>query len=95
MALDQIEVHGFKSIESLSLELRPLNVLIGANGAGKSNFIALFRLLNEMVEGRFQLAVRKGGGAGRSSSMVRRTRSGLQSISASATTATAASGNQR
>lgn len=40
-----------------------LNVLIGANGAGKSNFILLFKLLNEMVEQRFQLFVRQQGGA--------------------------------
>ena len=55
MRLDTIEVTGFKSIRELKLKLRHLNVLIGANGAGKSNFMALFRLLNEMVEQRFQL----------------------------------------
>ena len=63
MRLDTIEVTGFKSIRELKLELRRLNVLIGANGAGKSNFIALFRLLNEMAEQRFQLFVRQQGGA--------------------------------
>src|SRR2546425_13228688 len=63
MRLDTIEVTGFKSIRGLKLRLRRLNVLIGANGAGKSNFIALFRLLNEMVEQRFQLFVRQQGGA--------------------------------
>jgi predicted ATPase len=39
--------------------------LIGANGAGKTNFIDLFRLLNEMVEGHLQLAVQRAGGANR------------------------------
>jgi predicted ATPase len=63
MRLDTIEVTGFKSIRGLKLKLRRLNVLIGANGAGKSNFIALFRLLNEMVEQQFQLFVRQQGGA--------------------------------
>jgi predicted ATPase len=63
MRLDTIEVTGFKSIRGLKLKLRRLNVLIGANGAGKSNFIALFRLLNEMIEQRFQLFVRQQGGA--------------------------------
>lgn len=34
-----ITIEGFKSIRSLqAFELRPLNILIGANGAGKSNF---------------------------------------------------------
>lgn len=63
MRLGTIEVAGFKSIRELKLKLRPLNVLIGANGAGKSNFIALFQLLNEMIEKRFQLFVRQQGGA--------------------------------
>jgi predicted ATPase len=30
---------------SLDLEMQPINVLIGANGSGKSNFISVFRLL--------------------------------------------------
>ncbi|MEZ5584809.1 MAG: hypothetical protein R3F37_20395 [Candidatus Competibacteraceae bacterium] len=37
-------------------------MLIGANGAGKSNFISLFRLLNEMYEERLQLFVQTQGG---------------------------------
>ena len=61
--LDKIEIEGFKSIKLLDLELRPMNVLIGANGSGKSNFISLFNLLNQMVEGNFQLTVQKAGGA--------------------------------
>jgi predicted ATPase len=43
MGLDQIEVTGFKSIPELKLKLRRLNILTGANGSGKSNFIALWR----------------------------------------------------
>jgi len=53
-ALDRIRIEGFKSIKQLDLQLRPLNVLIGANGAGKTNFISIFRLLNEMAELRLQ-----------------------------------------
>jgi predicted ATPase len=34
-----------------------LNVLIGANGAGKSNFVSFFRLLSEMIEQRLQFDV--------------------------------------
>src|SRR5947209_3440126 len=45
---------GFKSIKTTDLELRPLNVLIGANGAGKSNLISFFKMLNEMMAGRLQ-----------------------------------------
>lgn len=61
--LDRIQLKGFKSLRELDLELRALNVLIGSNGAGKSNFISAFGLLNALVEGRLQSAVRKGGGA--------------------------------
>lgn len=63
MALSRIEVEGFKSIRELKLDLRPLNILIGSNGSGKSNFISLFKLLNQAVEQQFQLSVRQGGGA--------------------------------
>ena len=38
----------------MDLELRPLNVLIGANGAGKSNLVSFFKMLNEMMAGRLQ-----------------------------------------
>lgn len=55
-----LTIEGFKSIRKLeNFELRALNVLIGANGAGKSNFVSFFRLLREMIEQRLQEAVRK------------------------------------
>jgi predicted ATPase len=62
-SLDKIQVKGFKSIRGMDLELRPLNVLIGANGAGKTNFVSLFKLLNQMVEGSLQVFVARSGGA--------------------------------
>lgn len=50
-ALDKITIKGFKSIQALeSFELTNLNVLIGGNGAGKSNFIDFFRMLRAMME---------------------------------------------
>ncbi|MFP2925407.1 AAA family ATPase [Pyxidicoccus sp. 3LG] len=61
--LDRIEIEGFKSIRQMALDLRPVNVLIGANGAGKSNFIGVFTLLQRMMEGRLQLYVAQSGGA--------------------------------
>jgi predicted ATPase len=63
-ALDYITVKGFKSIASIDqLALRPINVLIGANGAGKSNFIGTFSFLRAITEGRLQTYVRESGGA--------------------------------
>lgn len=59
-----ITISGYRSIKSLeSFKLAELNVMIGANGAGKSNFISLFKFLGEMAEGRMQNLVRKSGGA--------------------------------
>ncbi|HEX8823006.1 MAG TPA: AAA family ATPase [Archangium sp.] len=61
--LDRIEIQGFKSIREMRLDLKPLNVLIGANGAGKSNFISVFGLLRHLIEGRLQVYVAQSGGA--------------------------------
>lgn len=63
--LDRIRIAGFKSIRDQTVELRPLNVLIGANGSGKSNFIGAFRLLHEIAKERLQLYVARNGGADR------------------------------
>jgi predicted ATPase len=38
----QITIEGFKSIRLAKIDLGRLNVLIGANGAGKSNFVSFF-----------------------------------------------------
>jgi predicted ATPase len=61
--LDRVRVAGYKSIRDQELTLRPLNVLIGANGSGKSNLIGAFRLLNEIVSQNFQVSVGTMGGA--------------------------------
>src|SRR5258708_2363629 len=62
MSLDRVQLEGFKSIRELDLPLRKLNVLIGANGSGKSNLIASFGLLSQLVEGGLQAAVARAGG---------------------------------
>ena len=63
-AIKKITINGFKSIQKLdNLELRNLNILIGANGCGKSNFVNFFALLREMVRKRLRFYVNKHGGA--------------------------------
>ena len=47
--LKRIRLAGWKSIADQSIELQPLNVAIGSNGAGKSNIISFFRFLNQMM----------------------------------------------
>ena len=49
-----IELAGYKSIATAALDLREINVLIGANGAGKSNLISFFRLLYSLCSGHLQ-----------------------------------------
>ncbi len=63
--LRNIAIKGYKSIRELNLELKPINVLIGANGSGKSNFISFFKLLRSMIQrsGQLQLFVGQSGGA--------------------------------
>lgn len=63
--LDKIRIAGFKSIRDQEIALGRLNVMIGANGAGKSNLIGVFRLLNEIVNRELQLYVGRSGGADR------------------------------
>jgi len=63
-ALDQITLKGFKSIKDLTdFKLHKLNMLIGANGAGKTNLIAFFKLLHALLERRLQHHVTKQGGS--------------------------------
>src|SRR5258707_292389 len=48
MLLSRISLENFLSFKNLDLELRPLNVLVGPNAAGKSNFIRSFELLQSL-----------------------------------------------
>ncbi len=52
--IDYLEIKGYKSIKNLELELKPINILIGSNGVGKSNFISFFKLINAIFNGRLQ-----------------------------------------
>lgn len=62
-SLDKLTICGFKSIrEMIDFELKALNILVGANGAGKSNLISFFRLLQSIIEGNLADYVLKSGG---------------------------------
>ena len=63
--LKHISIKGYKSIKELDLDLSPINVLIGANGSGKSNFISFFKLLSWMMRspGQLQYFIGQAGGA--------------------------------
>jgi predicted ATPase len=64
--IKELTIRGFKSIRKLEkFQLDELNILIGANGAGKSNFIDYFQMLSELVRGRLQRWTRNQGSADR------------------------------
>ena len=59
-----IQIQGFKSFRDTSVSLQPgVNLLLGANGAGKSNFISFFRFLNRLIEQELYLFTGLSGGA--------------------------------
>lgn len=60
--LNRLVLKGYKSIQYCELEMAPLNVLIGANGAGKSNFIGFFKLISQILDRQLQRAVGLAGG---------------------------------
>ena len=48
--LSRLVLKGYKSIAECDLPLGSINVLIGANGAGKSNFISFFKLIGRRTQ---------------------------------------------
>jgi len=49
--IDRIVIENYKSIRKIDFELKPINIFIGANGAGKSNFLSFFELLKNLFQG--------------------------------------------
>lgn len=60
--LSRLVLRGYKSITECDLEVGALNVLIGANGAGKSNFIGFFCLISQILDQQLQTSVGLAGG---------------------------------
>lgn len=61
MQLSKIEIKNFKSFNDISLSLNNFSVLIGACASGKSNFIEIFKFLNDIADD-FEKAISKHGG---------------------------------
>jgi predicted ATPase len=61
-AITNIRLSGYKSIRDLNLRIDRINVLIGANGAGKSNLLSWFHLLRRFSMGEAELAIEQEGG---------------------------------
>jgi len=62
--LDHLTLSGYKSIKLLDdFEFKKLNILVGANGAGKSNLVSFFKMLRAMSEEGLVNFVTENGGA--------------------------------
>lgn len=62
MAITHLSVSNFKSFDRLEVDLGNLNVLIGANASGKSNFIEILRFLKDIRERGLRDAISMHGG---------------------------------
>jgi predicted ATPase len=60
----ELTIKDFKTFAECGAPLRPLNVLIGPNGSGKTSFMDVFRLLAEGTQGRFAAGISQRGGMG-------------------------------
>lgn len=61
--IGNISIQGFKSIRSQKVCLGAINVLIGGNGIGKTNFISAFELVRDIYDCQLQNYVMRKGGA--------------------------------
>ena len=61
--ISRIKIENYKSIRNLDFEMKPINILIGANGVGKSNFINFFNFLKQIHDQKLQLHVAEEGGS--------------------------------
>src|SRR5438128_684195 len=54
---ETIRVQGFRRLYDVGLPLKPLNVVIGANGSGKTSLLDVFSLLAASASGRLNDAI--------------------------------------
>src|ERR1051326_3067364 len=57
-----IQIAGYRSVRELSLALKPINVLTGPNGCGKSNLYNSLVLIGGAAQGQFARAIAEEGG---------------------------------
>ena len=64
--ITRIELDGFKTFQDFSLDLSPLQVIVGANGVGKSNLFDALQLLGRLADADpadgFSACARRSGG---------------------------------
>src|SRR3954462_14145631 len=60
--LRRVRIRGYKSIAACDVRLQPLTILVGRNGAGKSNFLDALAFLRDVVETSLGEALKRRGG---------------------------------
>lgn len=60
--MKKIKVKGYKSFRDIEISLNKINLLIGSNGSGKSNFLSVFEMLGCAYEQRLASFVTSVGG---------------------------------
>lgn len=63
--IERIDIENYKSIHSAQVILKNLNVMIGSNGVGKSNFISFFELVKKILDQRLGSFILENGGIDR------------------------------
>jgi len=61
--LDELKIKGYKSIKDIHVKFNNINILIGPNGVGKSNFIEFFNFVRKILEKNLEIYVAQSGGA--------------------------------
>jgi predicted ATPase len=59
---ESIHIQGFRRLYDVDLKLKPLNVVIGANGCGKTSLLEVFSLLAASASGRLKETLNDLGG---------------------------------
>ncbi len=59
MRLTELHVQGFKSLVDAKIPLRPLMVMIGSNGSGKTALLEVLQLLQRGAQGKLEEAVER------------------------------------
>lgn len=60
--MDRIQIKGYKSIQDQTITFGPINLLIGANGSGKSNLLSFFTFIRNLYSRNLQAFVSLNGG---------------------------------
>lgn len=60
--IERLRLRNFRSFKDVEIELRPLNIVVGANASGKTNLVQAFRFLRDLAQHGLENAVSLQGG---------------------------------